>query len=51
MYSTGFETNGSSSERRLYMQVWYYLFTVKGKSSLSEDEPWGSKPVEIILKY
>jgi len=31
MSSTCFEPEGSSSDRRLYVQVWYYPFTCKKK--------------------
>jgi len=42
MSSTCFEPEGSSSGKRLYVQVWYNFL------HFPEDEPSGSKHVDIV---
>jgi hypothetical protein len=61
MSSTYFETKGSSSGRRLYIQVWHSMFQMHQYkhanilchtsiyNRLPEDKPSGSKYVEDIL--
>jgi hypothetical protein len=64
MSSTCFAPKCSSSQRQLYIQVWYNLLTCSSRSTLQvhklyhnctynhlpEDEPSGSEQVEDIIK-
>jgi len=50
MSSTCFESEGSSSGRRLCIRVWYSVLYMHQYNRLPEDEPSGSKHVEDIKK-
>jgi hypothetical protein len=50
MSSTCFKTEGSSSGRQSYIQVWYSVFYMhQYKLSHPDDEPSGLKHVEDII--